>query len=67
MDVGKLIASGVMLIVILVVPFIPIAVLVHWLSPTTFWQNLATVGVMAIFYTTLLCIWGTFISFLLDG
>ena len=66
MGIKELIATSVILAIILIVPLIPIAMLIQWLSPTTFWQNLATVGVMMIFYTILVTIWGTIVVALLE-
>ena len=66
MKVKEFIAICGVLSIILIVPLIPIAMLIQWLSPTTFWQNLATVGVMMIFYTILVTIWGTIVVALLE-
>ena len=67
MEVKEVMMIGTILIIIASIPLIPIAVLVHLLSPTTFWQILATLGVMMILYVILLSIWGCIVAALLTS
>jgi len=68
MDIGKAMGiSIIILVIILSVPLIPIIVLTHLLAPITFWQNLATLGVMGILYVILLTIWVGIIVVLLQS
>jgi len=67
MDIRGIIAIGIVMMIIVSIPLIPIAVLIHLLSPTTFWQILATLGVMMILYVILLSIWGCIVAVLLNA
>ena len=67
MDIREIMAIGIVMMIIASMPLIPIAVLIHLLSPTTFWQILATLGVMMILYTILLSICGCIVAALLTS